>query len=168
MSIKTKSRAIVFVLGSLVWFALTDIKDIHEVIAGLILSLLISLIAGEFLITTKSTQGLIRRLGFFIKYIFRFLWEMIKANIDVAYLVIHPMLPIKPGIVKIKTKLTKDSAITMLCNSITLTPGTLTVDVSETDKELYIHWIKVKAEGVDEATEKISSVFEKILTEVFE
>jgi multicomponent Na+:H+ antiporter subunit E len=78
------------------------------------------------------------------------------------------MLPIKPGIVKIKTKLKKDSAITVLCNSITLTPGTLTMDVNEDRGELYIHWINVKAENVDEATEKISSVFEKILTEVFE
>jgi multicomponent Na+:H+ antiporter subunit E len=167
MSIKTKSRIIVFVLGSFVWFALTDIKDLQEVIAGIFVSFLISLIAGQFLITTAKSQGILRRTSFFILYVFRFLWEMIKANIDVAYLVIHPLLPIKPGIVKIKTKLPKASAITMLCNSITLTPGTLTVDINEEEKELYIHWIKVKAEEVDEATEKISSVFEKILMEVF-
>ena len=168
MSIKTKSRLIVFVFGSFLWFALTDIKDLQEVIAGIFVAFLISLIAGQFLVITTSSQGILKRLIFFIKYIFRFLWEMIKANIDVAYLVIHPMLPIKPGIVKIKTKLKKDSAITVLCNSITLTPGTLTMDVNEDMGELYIHWINVKAENVDEATEKISSVFEKILTEVFE
>jgi len=168
MSIKTRSRIIVFVLGSFVWFALTDIKDIQEVIAGIFVAFLISLLAGQFLITSPISKGTLRRITYFIKYIFRFLWEMIKANIDVAYLVIHPMLPIKPGIVKIKTKLKKDSAITVLCNSITLTPGTLTMDVNETGGELYIHWIKVKTGSVDEATEKISSVFEKILTEVFE
>jgi len=48
---------------------------------------------------------------------------MAKANIHVAYIVIHPLLPIKPGIVKVKTKLKRDSALTMLANSITLTPG---------------------------------------------
>jgi len=101
-------------------------------------------------------------------YILKFVWEIIKANLEVAYLVIHPMLPIKPGIVKIKTKLNKDSAITVLSNSITLTPGTLTVDVNKDKQELYIHWINVKTQDIDEATEEIGNRFEKTLTEVFE
>jgi multicomponent Na+:H+ antiporter subunit E len=78
------------------------------------------------------------------------------------------MLPIKPGIVKIKTKLTKDSAITVLANSITLTPGTLTVDINEDKKELYIHWIKVSSTDINETTKEIGEKFEKTLTEVFE
>ena len=168
MKVKAKSRIIVFIFSLIIWIALTDIKSYEEVLVGILLSVIVTMLAGHFLVTTEKSQHPLRRVMFFIIYIFRFFWEMIKANIDVAYLVIHPMLPIKPGIVKIKTKLKKDSAITVLCNSITLTPVTLTMDVNETSGELYIHWIKVKTKNVDEATETISSVFEKILTEVFE
>jgi len=168
MKIKTKSRLIVFVLGSLVWFALTDIKDIQEVITGIVIALLISLLAGHFLVVNQTSRGVLKRLLYLVIYIFRFLWELIKANLNVAYLVIHPKLPIKPGIVKIKTKLTKDSALTLLGNSITLTPGTMTVDINEDKKELYIHWIYVKEVQEDKATQEISQNFERILTEIFE
>ena len=168
MKLKNKSRIIVFIFSLIVWIALTDIKSYEEVLVGLVLAVLISLLAGHFLVTTEKSQHPIRRILYFFIYIFKFFWEMIKANFEVAYLVIHPYLPIKPGIVKIKTKLSKDSAITVLCNSITLTPGTLTVDVNKEKQEMYIHCIKVKAESVDEATKQISHKFEKILTEVFE
>ena len=168
METKTKSRIIVFIFAFLVWAALTDIKNYQEVIIGLAIAFIISLVAGQFLITTEKSRGIVKRFAHFILYIFRFVWEMIKANLEVAYLVIHPKVPIKPGIVKIKTKLNKDSAITVLANSITLTPGTLTIDVNKEKQELYIHWIKVKTEKVDEATKEIGQRFEKTLTEVFE
>jgi len=168
MTIKTKSRLIVFILGSLVWFALTDIKDLQEVIAGIIVAFLVSLLAGQFLIVDQISRRMPKRILYFIIYIFRFFWELVKANLNVAYLVIHPLLPIRPGIVKIKTKLNKDSALTILGNSITLTPGTMTVDINEDRKELYIHWIYVKATEEEEATKEISQNFERILTEIFE
>lgn len=168
METKTKSRIIVFVFVLLVWFALTDIKDYQEAMIGIAISLLISFLTGHFLIKNVASQHPVKRTIHFLFYIVKFIWEMIKANLEVAYLVIHPMLPIKPGIVKIKTKLTKDSAITVLSNSITLTPGTLTIDINEQKKELYIHWINVKTKDIDEATEEIGNRFEKTLTEVFE
>jgi len=168
METKTKSRILVFVFALIVWFALTDIKDYQEAMIGIAISLLISFLAGHFLIKNVASQHPVKRTIHFLFYIVKFMWEMIKANLEVAYLVIHPMLPIKPGIVKIKTKLTKDSAITVLSNSITLTPGTLTIDINEQNKELYIHWINVKTQNIDEATEEIGNRFEKTLTEVFE
>ena len=168
MKIKAKSRIIVFIFSLIVWVALTDIKSYEEVIVGILLSIIVSLLAGHFLITTEKSQHPLRRIMFFIIYIFRFFWEMIKANFEVAYLVIHPLLPIKPGIVKIKTKLSKDSAMTILGNSITLTPGTLTVDANREKQELYIHCIKVEVESVDESTKRIGQKFENILMEVFE
>jgi multicomponent Na+:H+ antiporter subunit E len=168
METKTKSRIIVFVAALLVWFALTDIKNYQEVLIGIAISLLVTFLTGHFLVTTEKTQHPVKRTVHFLFYILKFVWEMIKANLEVAYLVIHPMLPIKPGIVKIKTKLNKDSAITVLSNSITLTPGTLTVDVNKDKQELYIHWINVKTQDIDEATEEIGNRFEKTLTEVFE
>lgn len=168
MQIKTRSRITVFVLSFLVWIALTSIRDIQEVIAGLIVSILVALVAGQFLLMTEKSKHPVRRIRAAILYFFKFLWEMIKANFHVAYLVLHPNVPIKPGIVKIKTKLTKDAAITVLTNSITLTPGTLTVDVNPEKSEIYVHWIDVRSRNVKEATEMIGGKFESRLTEVFE
>ena len=76
-------------------------------------------------------------------------------------------MPIKPGIVKIKTNLKTESGITALANSITLTPGTLTVDLTD-DGYLYIHWIYVKAEDVEGATQHIARKFEWFLEKIFE
>jgi len=168
MRTKIKSKIFVFIFSAIVWFALTGAANYQEIILGIVIAILISLVAGQFLITTEKSRHPIRRFFFFILYIFKFVWEMIKANIEVAYLVIHPLVPIKPGIVKIKTKLTKDSSITVLSNSITLTPGTLTVDVNKDKQELYVHWIKVKSTDIDEATKEVAHRFEKLLTEVFE
>ena len=97
-----------------------------------------------------------------------FTWECLKANIDVAYRVIHPSSPIKPGIVKVKSSLTSDTALTFLANSITLTPGTLTVDIDKNQGFLYVHWINVWTEDMEEATKKIVYRFEKVLKKIFE
>ncbi len=95
-------------------------------------------------------------------------WCCIKANLQVAWLVLHPQMPIRPGIVKVKTKLKTETARTALANSITLTPGTLTVDVNPEKGELFIHWLAVEAEGTEEATERIVKRFEGLLKKVFE
>jgi multicomponent Na+:H+ antiporter subunit E len=76
-------------------------------------------------------------------------------------------MPIHPGIVKIKTSLKTDSGITALANSITLTPGTLTVDLTD-DGYLYIHWINVKSDEVEAATQLIAEKFEWYLKKIFE
>lgn len=168
MTIKNRSRLIVFILSFLIWLALTHIGDVQEVIIGLIVAFVVSLLAGQFFLSSKSSGNFLRRFLKGIIYFFKFIWEMIKANLHVAYIVLHPKLPIKPGIVKIKTKLTKDSAITVLTNSITLTPGTLTVDVNPESKDLYVHWITVASKDVEINTKLIGGRFEKLLMEVFE
>ncbi len=134
MSIKNRSRITVFLLSMLVWFALTDITDLQEVILGVIVAIFVSVVAGHFLVTTEKRKHIFRRIIYSLLYIVKFTWEIIKANVHVAYLVAHPKVPINPGIVKIKTKLTKESAMTILSNSITLTPGTLTVDINPKNK----------------------------------
>lgn len=165
---KLKSRIVVFILAFLAWLALTGVTRMQEIIAGLIVSLIVSLLAGQLVVTTKKKNPFVKRLLYGILYIFKFIWEMLKANLHVAYIVLHPMLPIKPGIVKIKTKLKKDTSLTMLSNSITLTPGTLTVDVDPVKQYLYIHWIDVESEDVDTNTKNVGGRFEPLLTEVFE
>ncbi len=80
------------------------------------------------------------RLLIFLIYAFGpFFVAMAKANIDVAYRVITGK--IKPAIVKISPNFKSDAATTLLANSITLTPGTLTVDVDPKTHDLFIHWL---------------------------
>ena len=165
---KMHSRIIVFILSFLTWLALTGFSDIQEIIAGIIVALLVSTIAGHFLVSTKKRNPFVKRMLFGIIYFFKFIWEMIKANFHVAYIVVHPNLPIKPGIVKIKSGLKKEAALTILANSITLTPGTLTVDVNPENHDLYIHRIDIDGDDVEKNTKDIGGRFEPILTEVFE
>ena len=79
--------------------------------------------------------------------------------------VITPSLPINPGIVEVKTKLKSKMGRMILANSITLTPGTLTIDIQ--DDILYIHWIDVQSEDIDEATKTIVRKFEKYLEKIY-
>ena len=98
-------------------------------------------------------------------YIIVFLYELIKSNLDVARRVITPSLPINPGIVEVKTRLRSKIGRMILANSITLTPGTLTIDIVE--DTLYIHWIDVQTRDTREATEKIVRKFEKYLEKIY-
>jgi len=107
----------------------------------------------------------IKRIVYLIIYIIVLLKEIVKANFDVAYRVLHPKMPIKPGIVIIKTELKQDIAKMILANSITLTPGTFTLDIK--GDELLIHWIYVKTEKKEESTKEIGERFEKYLKVVF-
>ena len=75
-------------------------------------------------------------------------------------------MPIHPGVVVIKTRLQSDIAKMVLANSITLTPGTFTLDVM--DDTLQIHWINVKTEKEAEATAMIGERFEKYLRVIFD
>jgi len=88
----------------------------------------------------------VRWLVFLVYLIGPFFISMARANLDVAYRVITGR--INPGIVKIDPKLKTDLGVTMLANSITLTPGTLSVDVDEDKNQLYIHWINVKEDAL--------------------
>ncbi|MBW2967612.1 Na+/H+ antiporter subunit E [Candidatus Woesearchaeota archaeon] len=101
---------------------------------------------------------------FLVYLIGPFFYYMAKANIDVAYRVITGR--IKPGIVKIKTDLKTDAGVTMLANSITLTPGTLTVDIDEKSNDLYVHWINVKKK--DPEAEDVCGVMPKWVKRIAE
>ena len=139
---------------------------VQEIVAGAILSLLLALWGYRYLTARGLSIYAPRRVLCAILYIPVFFYECLKANLDVAYRVIHPKMPIKPGIVAIRTTLKSDVGKLLLANSITLTPGTLTVDV--TDEYLFIHWINVKTTDVDEASRMIGGRFEGYLKVIAE
>lgn len=94
-------------------------------------------------------------------YLFFFLKELIKSNLQLAAVVLSPSLPLKPGIVKVRTRLKSAMGRLLLANSITLTPGTLTVELD--GEWLYIHWVTVAADDIDNATAQIVTGFERYL-----
>jgi len=158
-----------FILSYVVWCFLSWVPDWQHLIAGVPIAFIVAMLTGDLFIKRPRTLAQpLRYWYFFVVYVPRFLWECIKANIDVAYRVLHPALPINPGIVKVKTKLKTDTGITFLANSITLTPGTMSVDVDKDNGVLYIHWINVKEKDVEAATKVIVEKFEKILMKIFE
>jgi len=165
-------RLIYFVLAFIVWVLLTwpfaDGKiDIQVVIAGLIASAIIAILFHEILPKEHRVFVSPVRIFWALVYMPVFFYYVLKANLDVVYRALHPKMPIKPGIVKIKTILKTESGITALANSITLTPGTLTVDLTD-DGFLYVHWINVKSDDVEEATRLIARRFEWFLQRIFE
>ena len=91
---------------------------------------------------------------------------VVRANLDVAYRVLHPALPIRPGIVRARTSLKTPAGRVLLANSITLTPGTLSVDLA--DDVLYIHRIHVPEEDPDGDTERSLARFETFIRRIFE
>ena len=139
----------------------------QDVVAGLIVALLTAWVMRRVSMEWARLFLNPVRLFWLIVYIGALAYYIIKANFDVAYRVLHPAMPIRPGIVKVKTSLRTLSAITALSNSITLTPGTLTVDALK-DGDLYIHWINVRSTDVEEATKYIVSRFEWFLKKIFE
>jgi len=165
-------RPIYFVLAFLVWVLITwplveGRVDLQVVGAGLIASLFAAVLFHEILPKEHHVFLSPVRVFWFLVYVPVFLYYVLRANLDVVYRALHPALPIRPGIVKIKTNLKTDSAITALANSITLTPGTLTVDLTE-DGYLYVHWINVKSDNVEQATQMIAQQFEWFLRRIFE
>jgi multicomponent Na+:H+ antiporter subunit E len=157
---------IYFIIGFGLWLLLTLSVNLDHLIAGVIVVLLGTIIFGGYFTHTPIKFLQIHRLLWLIIYIPVFIWYMFKANVDVAYRVLHPERPIKPGIVKIKTTLKTDIAKVFLANSITLTPGTMTCEID--GEYLYIHWIWVQTSYVDKASRIIARSFEKYLRRIFE
>lgn len=169
-------RLTIFLVSYVLWLFLNWPKpgagfDRQVLFLGLGAALLVSVVFRK-IVTPGYSRGVSKffspkRWFWFLVYIPVFFYYCIKANLDVLYRVIHPDMPIKPGIVKIKTNLRSHSALTALANSITLTPGTMSVDITE-DGFLYIHWIYVRSTEVEEATRIIAGPFEKFIRRIFE
>ncbi len=155
-----------FLICLIIWFGLTFKFTLAYLVIGIIVSLITTIVFGKHFL--KDWKKFLNPLRYFwlLVYIPVFLWECIKANFDVAYRVLHPGLPIKPGIVKVKTNLKTEIAKVFLANSITMTPGTLAVDLIE--DTLYIHWINVTSKDPNIYTKKIAGRFEKFLERIFE
>lgn len=94
-----------------------------------------------------------------------FIGELIKANLRVAYDVVSPRYHMRPGVVAIPLDIRGDAEITLLANLITLTPGTLSLDVSSDRSVLYVHSMYI--DSVEGFRSQIKDGFERRVQEVF-
>ncbi len=153
------------VLTMLLWLLVTWSLNPSDVAAGIFFSIVIAVVLSDIYPDHPEAAFDPRRWFWALVYVPYFFYYMVKANLDVAYRVVHPDMPIRPGIVKVRTTLKGDIARTALANSITLTPGTLSVDII--DDVLYVHWINVSTDDVEEQTRIIVGKFERILRKIF-
>jgi len=162
---KIKNIFVSFLVILLAWLLLTWTLQLQSVLLGVGISAVLAiLLCANCTIFDEIKLG---PKAFMYSFIFLivFLIELIKANIDVTRRVLSPSMPINPGIVKVKTTLKSKMARLILANSITLTPGTFTIEINE--DTLYVHWIDVKDAEVSGATEAIVNKFEKLLEEMY-
>lgn len=166
------NRLVLFILLLMFWVMLTWPEDpgrvyLQDLGTGVVATFLVTWIMGG-----STTEGVARwlepwRYVWALVYLFVLGAYVVKANVEVAYRVLHPAMPIRPGIVKIRTRLQRPCSRTVLCNSITLTPGTLTVDIRD-DGTMMVHCIYIRSLDQDEAARQIIGRFEWFIERIFE
>lgn len=158
---KWKNYLIMFIMLFVVWLLLNNSLQTEIVWIGLGISLVLPLLlCGKCEVFTDLSLSP-KAVLYSLMFLFTFLLELFKANFDVARRVLTPSLPINPGIVEVKTKLKSKIGRVILADSITLTPGTFTLELI--DDSLFVHWIDVKSSDVEESTRMIVEKFEKYL-----
>jgi len=149
----------------LVWLGFTTTFAFAEVVTGVLLSFVVAIFSYKSFTQAGLKSFSPKRLLYMVQYFFVFMIALIKANFDVARIVINPKLPINPGIVEVDSKLTSPFAKMILANSITLTPGTLTVDII--DNKFFIHWLYVAGTDQETTYREIAKQFEDILIKIY-
>lgn len=156
-----KTRFVANLLLTFIWVALTGNFAFSNYIFGFVLSFFILWVISR----DKRESTYFTLVPKLITLIFFFLYELVKANLQVAYEVSTPNLKMKPGIVKVPLDIQSDIGITLLANMISLTPGTLSLDVSDDKKVLFVHAMYVTDK--DEFIHGIKNGFEKRLLDIF-
>ncbi len=128
------------------WSGAWGLWSLSELIAGVVMAIIVGMVAGNILWERGGWRMLMphRWVLFLLFSVGPLFWAMARANVDVAVRVITGN--IRPGIVRFDPALKTELARTILANAITLTPGTLTVDVHELSGAFYVHWINVTDE----------------------
>lgn len=148
---------------AIAWMALLGEFTLESFLGGFVL-VLITLSLTQL---SQGEAGYFHRARVFVTFVLYFLWELVQASLRVAFTVIWPLpLNIRPAVVAIPLDLETDDEITLLANLITLTPGTLSLDVSSDRKTLYVHTFDMK--DVETFRAQIKSGFEQRVKEVMQ
>lgn len=167
-------RLVLFIFSFVFWLLLVwPVSPIDgslligDIAVGALVAAFVALVMHE--VIRVGFIRLVNPRSWFWLFIFAFVfgYYVIKGGLDVAYRVLHPGMPIRPGIVKIKSVLKTDTGRSALANCITLTPGTLTMDVTD-DGVFYVHWLNILSLDEEEAAEHVLRRFEWFIQRIFE
>ena len=162
MTQRLQHLAFSFLLAFGAWLLLVGSLQGQELTLGL-------LVAGVATVFAAGTPPLLSAIRLvpdapwhLLRYVLHFSLALLRANLDVARRVVSPSLPIRPAVVTVRTELQSDLAKLVLANSITLTPGTLTIDIA--GDTLLVHWIDAPPDvDLTSATRGIAAGFERHL-----
>jgi len=150
------------VLLAIAWAALTGDFSPLNLGFGFVLSYGVL-----WLITRKSAnQRYFLQIPRVIEFIFFFVWEVIKANARMAIAILSPRMRLRPAVVMVPLDMKNEVGIILLSNLITLTPGTLSLDISSDRKALFIHTLWVEDEEAFRA--EIKKGYEHRVKEIIE
>lgn len=155
------SLFLINVLLALTWAAVTGRYTLDNLALGFVLGVFaLYLIRGQV-----GSVGYFSRAVKVISLTLLFLYELVLSALKVAVTVLSPKMNVKPGIFAYELKVDRDFEITLLANMITLTPGTLSVDVSDDKRYLYVH--AIDCSDPDANRRDIADGFERKILEAF-
>lgn len=144
---------------AVMWAVMHRRLDVADLLVGYVVAIGVIWVCRDFW-TERVT---IRRAGTMLRLLGTFLKELVIANLQVAWIVVHPRMPIRPALIVLPLDLRDDLQITALATLITLTPGTLTVDVAPDRSALHVHCLAV--DDPDAVRAQIKRQFERPLQE---
>lgn len=155
-------------LSYAVWVLLAPTTDPEFLLAGLVISVPLGWLLGTYAFEGPVGKMLEpKRWWFMLLYLLILVKEIVIAGVFVTRIVFKRELAIRPGVVAVQTRLSKRWELTLLANSITLTPGTFFLDLDERSKTIYVHWITMRSEALDEVKRMIAGSYERMLSKVF-
>ncbi|MCD6488174.1 MAG: Na+/H+ antiporter subunit E [Desulfurococcales archaeon] len=166
---KLSKIAVLTVILFIAYILLAGSVTAIDLLAAAIASLATSVIVADLLVRDVGKILDPKRIYYLVRYFIKYMFIIEpRAHIDVIKRIISPHMPINPGIVAIPYGVKTDYAILTIANSITNTPGTVTVDVDRDSKLLFVHWIDVKAVEPEECRRIISREFEENAEKIFD
>ncbi len=168
---KALSFVATFLLLFVVYLIASTSASLMDIVLGLIASAILAIFTSTILIekNPRKAFNVIRWTWAVFYFFYYFLVAEVKAHWNVIKRILHPKMPITPGIVRVPYTLESDYGKTAVACSITNTPGTVVVDISEgEEKKYYVHWIDVKSTDERTCYDIISKNFEKYLKRVFD
>ncbi|MFT2009433.1 Na+/H+ antiporter subunit E [Pontibacter sp. 13R65] len=150
-------------LGAYQFFKLSDLLPYNATTAaGVFLVILVVL----WLTSPLYHRAYFRKLPKVLNFVLFFLKEVVVANLKIAYDIITPKYMMKPAVLALPLDVKEDLDITLLACMISLTPGSLTLDVREDKKVLYVHTLYVENDDLDKLKRLIKNGFERRILEL--
>jgi multicomponent Na+:H+ antiporter subunit E len=154
---------ILFFILFMHWIFWSGRFDAFHLSIGVVSCAFVTVISHDLYIKRKTLSSkMLVEAGRFIRYVPWLLYQIVLSNIHVASLVLRPTMPIEPGILRYKTRLKTDVALTTFANSITLTPGTITADIHEGEYHVHVLSRKVAEDLMTgEMENRVARIFEE-------